>query len=93
MKLLMEWIILFIGPVHINQNEWQKKFTKIIEITQSNTGDEYLIMADFFVREEEGQELPQEANYYTQNAKPISKSKDKIVNSKGKQFFEHCENQ
>ena len=64
------------------------------ELTESNKGDEDLIMGDFNVVEKE-QELPEEANYYTQNAKlrRACKSKDKIVNSKGKQFLELSENQ
>ena len=39
MKLLMEGKNLFIVPVYINCNSWQKEFDKIVELTESNTGD------------------------------------------------------
>ena len=94
-KLVIEGKNWFIVPVYINRNAWQKEFDKILELTESNTGNEYLIVGDINVRIGEEQELAEEANYCTQNAKlrKTRKSKDKSVNFKGKLILELCESQ
>lgn len=80
----------YIMPNYLNCNKWEEDYEKYNRFVQENNLQNILVIGDFNVRIGENQEIGSEIAELNCHLTQTRKSKDKVVNKKGRRFLESC---
>jgi exonuclease III len=88
----VENIKLVIVPVYLNYNLWNEDFEKLKELLENKNIDKVIIIGDLNARIARLQTLSMEDIYNSNLIDNLRQSKDKILNTRGKNLLELCDN-
>lgn len=84
---------IIVIPVYINCNDWSTEFENLNNLFfEFQLNSSYIVMGDCNARIADAQVIQPELNICSNNVNNVRRSKDKIINKRGRQWLEFCEN-